>query len=159
MKKADVSVAALEALEERKRQSALQLLLKASRLVNERAVARMQSERASSSVRLSHTRLLPHLDFEGTRITELAERTGVTKQAVAKMIDELEEEGVVRREPDPSDGRAKLVRLTKRGLAGIHQGLSILDGLEQELEGGLGPRAMQQLKTHLAALVELLDRD
>ena len=55
-----------------------------------------------------------HIGPHGTRITELAERALLTKATVVYAVDELERLGYVTREPDPSDGRAKLVVSTPR---------------------------------------------
>ena len=52
---------------------------------------------------------------EGSRLTELAERVGVTKQSMGEIIDVLEQRGYVERVPDPTDGRAILIRRTQRG--------------------------------------------
>ena len=68
-------------IEAAKRVSAGHLLLKAARLLNERATARVR-EVARVEFRTPHTALLPHIDFEGTRLTELAARVGTSKQAV-----------------------------------------------------------------------------
>src|SRR4030095_11242930 len=92
-----------------------QLLLKAARLWNEQAIGRVQAAGATE-FRAAHTRLLPHISPEGTR---LAERVGITKQAVGKLVDDLEAQGVVVREPDPDDGRALRVRYTDRGAAAL----------------------------------------
>src|SRR5262245_60245524 len=55
-----------------------------------------------------------HVGPDGTRITELAERAWLTKATVVHAVDELERLGYVTREPDPTDGRAKLVKATAR---------------------------------------------
>jgi DNA-binding MarR family transcriptional regulator len=55
-----------------------------------------------------------HVGAGGTRITELAERAQLSKATVVHAVDELERLGYVTREPDPSDGRAKLVVSTAR---------------------------------------------
>ena len=59
--------------------------------------------------RPTHNHVLRHLDREGTRASVIAERAGLTRQAITMIVDELEEAGVVRREPDPEDGRAKRI--------------------------------------------------
>lgn len=56
-----------------------------------------------------------HIRAGGVRLTELAERTRLTKPTVVHALDELERLGYVRREPDPSDARAKLIFMTERG--------------------------------------------
>jgi DNA-binding MarR family transcriptional regulator len=58
-----------------------------------------------------------HVGASGTRITELAQRTLLTKATVVHAVDELERLGYVTREPDPTDGRAKLVVPTPRARA------------------------------------------
>lgn len=57
--------------------------------------------------------LRPH----GVRPSELAASARITKQSMGSLLDHLEAGGYVERVPDPSDGRAHLVRLTERGLA------------------------------------------
>jgi DNA-binding MarR family transcriptional regulator len=52
---------------------------------------------------------------EGRRPTDIATRVGVSKQAVNDALGYFEREGYLKREPDPLDGRAKVVRLTAKG--------------------------------------------
>ena len=61
--------------------------------------------------------LIPLLDASGARPTVLAQKSGVTKQAMSQLVRELETRGYVEQVPDPTDTRAKIVRLTKRGVA------------------------------------------
>lgn len=142
-------------LEAAKRESTGQLLLRAARLFNERAVARVQRS-GEPRFRLAHTRLFPHIDLEGTRLTELARRAGVTKQAVGPLVAELESFGVVRRQPDPEDGRALQVRFTQRGMRALLHGLAVLGELEDELAGEIGTSRMRELRRGLALLVDAL---
>lgn len=51
----------------------------------------------------------------GARLTALADRSGLTKQAVGEAVADLERLGYVERVPDPEDGRAKIIRLSSRG--------------------------------------------
>jgi DNA-binding MarR family transcriptional regulator len=147
---------ALAELRRRKRASLGQVLFKAARLMNERAVARVRAS-GVEGFRLGHTALLPHLDFEGTRLTELAERAGISKQAAGQAVEELERAGVVRREPDPEDGRAKRVRFTPKGLQGLLYGLSVLTELEEGLAARLGRTRTEALREGLVALLEVLE--
>jgi DNA-binding MarR family transcriptional regulator len=139
-------------LEAEKAQSTLQLLFKAARLINERAIARVR-ERTKQPVRVAHTTLLPHVDLEGTRLTELAARLGVTKQAAGQLVDELVEMGVLERVPDPADARAKLIRFSKRGRAGLLEGLNVLRELEEEMRSVVGAPTMRVLHEALTAIV------
>src|SRR3712207_4543485 len=119
-------------LEAAKRASLGQLLLKGARLLDEQALARVRA-RTGRDVRPSHTALLPHVDLEGTRLTTLAARLGVTKQAAGQAVAELQQMGMLETVADPTDGRAKLVRFSARGRRGLLEGIAVLRELEAEL--------------------------
>src|SRR5688500_14901029 len=73
------------------------------------------AEGGHTDVRPPHGNVMQFLDDDGTRVSVLAQRAQVTKQAMAELVLHLERLGYVERVPDPSDGRAKLVRATQRG--------------------------------------------
>ncbi len=145
-----------EKFEALKRQSVAQLLFKCARLVNERAITRVNERARGPALRAAHTTLFPHLNAEGVRGADLAKKLGVTKQAVSQLVTELEEWGVVEQIADPQDGRAKLVRFTKKGEQALLQGLAVLGELETELTDKIGKRRMQDLHTALLALEKAL---
>jgi DNA-binding MarR family transcriptional regulator len=143
-----------------KRQSVAQLLFKCARLVNEKAIERVnQRATVSPPLRAAHTALFPHLNADGVRGAELAKKLGVTKQAVSQLVTELEQWGVVEQIADPQDGRAKLVRFTKKGEQALLHGLAVLGELETELSDKIGKRRMQELHTALLALEKALAED
>src|SRR3954471_1884223 len=144
-------------LEARKRESVAQLLFKCARLVNERALAKVNELPQAIPLRTSHTNLLPHLDFDGVRITELARRLDISKQAVSQTIAELELMDVVETIPDPSDGRARLARFTEKGKLAIMQGLGVLRGIETEMERAIGKAKFDALHEALLALETMLE--
>lgn len=135
-----------------------QVLLKAARLYNELAIARVQKER-DPRIRLAHTTLFPHLSPGGIRPTDLAKRVGVSKQAVAPLVDDLLAWGMLERVEDPADGRAWLVRLTPQGGAAILDGLKILGGIEAKLRDELGSERMASLHAALSDTMDVLERD
>jgi DNA-binding MarR family transcriptional regulator len=61
--------------------------------------------------------LLWLMDEGGTRSTVLAQRAGVTKQAMSQLVRLMERQGYLEQVPDPTDTRAKVVRMTERGEA------------------------------------------
>lgn len=63
----------------------------------------------------AHQTVLEHLAADGSRLIELARLAGSTKQAMNHLVNDLEASGYVERAPDPTDGRAKLIRLTDHG--------------------------------------------
>jgi DNA-binding MarR family transcriptional regulator len=145
------------ALEARKRESVAQLLFKCARLVNERAIEKVNELPQAIRLRAAHTNLFPHLDFEGVRITELARRLDISKQAISQTIAELELMDVVETIPDPSDGRARLARFTDKGKQAIMQGLGVLRRIEAEMERSIGKTKFDALHDALLALEAMLE--
>lgn len=156
MRSKTITSAQLGELEAKKRASTAQLLFKCARLLNERAI-RTVRERTGRPVRVAHTLLLPHIDFEGVRSTELARRLGVSKQAVGQLVDELVEMRIVERVADPDDGRAKLVRFSARGRRSILDGLGVLGEIERDMEAALGRSAFAALHAALERLLAELE--
>src|SRR3954452_19520060 len=72
---------------------------------------------ARSQVSAAHIHITRHLSLKGSRLTELAQRAGMSKQAMGDLVDQCEAWGLVARAPDPHDTRARLVRFTPTGLA------------------------------------------
>lgn len=140
-----------------KRASVGQLLMKCGRLLNELGIARVREEMGLAELRTVHTNLFAHIDMEGTRLTELATRVGISKQAVGQLVDQLDTMGAVERVPDPMDGRAKLIRFRREGGQPVlMRGLAVLAQLEAEIESELGRRQMAQLHRFLRRLEDFL---
>lgn len=93
----------------------------------------------------------------GTRLTELAEQAQVTKQTAGFLVDQLEKAGWVERVPDPSDKRARLVRISAKGNEAIPVATAAVAAVEAEWEAHLGPRRMAQLRSTLGMLREITD--
>lgn len=147
------TAAEVEALEAAKARSFAQVLLQCARRFDEQALALVRA-RSGLAIRPAHTALFPHVDLAGTRLTELARRMGVSKQAVATLVDEMIEMGAFERVPDPSDARAKLIVFARRGgRLRIHEGLAVLGELEAEAERVLGCDAVRQLHRRLSELL------
>jgi DNA-binding MarR family transcriptional regulator len=68
-----------------------------------------------ADLRAAHVQVFSGGPIDGLRVTELADRAAMTKQSMHELVGHLERCGYVRREPDPADQRARLVRLTDRG--------------------------------------------
>ncbi len=91
------------------------LLLEAFRSLEREIVAALE-DRGASELRPSQAMALLLVDRAGTRLSDLAQRATITKQAMMQLVDDLQEMGCVRRVPDSQDARAKMVRLTAKGL-------------------------------------------
>src|SRR5690606_2008095 len=71
---------------------------------------------ARAQISAAHIHITRHLELRGTRLTELAARAGMSKQAMGDLVDQCAAWGLVTREPDPRDARARLVQFTPTGL-------------------------------------------
>jgi DNA-binding MarR family transcriptional regulator len=90
----------------------------------------------------------------GLRLTELAERLDVTKQAALKVVDEMEARGLVERMPAPGDRRAKLLRLTARGQQVRERALAASERMEAELREDLGDADVDAARRVLLRFIE-----
>jgi DNA-binding MarR family transcriptional regulator len=127
------------------------LLLRAQRDFDAELNARLR-ERGYQDVRLAHSALFAHIDLEGTRSSELAERAGMTKQGMGQLVADLEKKGYVERVEDPADGRAKLVRLTKKGRRHVRDAREIIREIETAYARGLGDERLETLRAILKDL-------
>ena len=106
---------------------------------------------------LAQARVMQRIGPEGTRLTQLAEAAQVTKQTAGHLVDQLERTGYVRRTPDPTDARARLVRLAERGIAAQPVAAAVLAEVEDEWRAHLGERRWRQLREALTSLREITD--
>jgi DNA-binding MarR family transcriptional regulator len=102
-------------------------------------------------------RVFQRIGADGTRLTELAEQAQVTKQTAGFLVDQLERAGYVRRVPDPTDARARLVQIAERGHAAVPIANAVVAEIEAEWNAHLGPRKAAQLRQALTALREITD--
>ncbi len=146
-----------ETLAQKKNESTAQLLFQTARRMNEYALAKVALQSDGPSPRASHMSLFPHIDLEGTRLTVLAQRLGISKQAVGQLVDDLEGMGLVERQPDPDDGRAKRICFSAKGRDAILQGLTVLGEVETELKDSIGQRHMRNLHQALTKALAALE--
>jgi DNA-binding MarR family transcriptional regulator len=72
---------------------------------------------ARDQISAAHIHITRHLSLQGSRLTELAQAAGMSKQAMGTLVDQCEAWGLVRRENDALDARARQVVFTDTGLA------------------------------------------
>jgi DNA-binding MarR family transcriptional regulator len=86
----------------------------------------------------AHIHITRHLSQSGSRLTDLAQHAGMTKQAMGSLVNQCEAWGIVRREPDPGDARARQVRFTDIGLAWLGAYRDAVVQAESELRQAIG---------------------
>jgi DNA-binding MarR family transcriptional regulator len=94
--------------------------------------------------------LVPLFEEDGLRIGELARRARLAKQTMTTMVRLLERDGLVRRERDPGDGRAVLVRLTPRA----HQARPMIETTLRELDRRVASRLTARQRAALPAALK-----
>lgn len=132
------------------------LMFIASRAASER-IFQVMVDAGYDDVTLAQARLLMGVDPGGTRLSVLAERAQIAKQTATSLVDKLESSGYVARVADPSDGRARLVRLTARAEAALPLARAEEVRIEEEWRAHLGERRMAELRRSLEDLREITD--
>lgn len=102
-------------------------------------------------VSAAHIHITRHLSPQGDRLTDLAERAGMSKQAMADLIDQCEAWGLVTREPDPLDRRAKRVCFTATGLEWQGAFRRAVAQAEAEFEAAVGTQVATVVRLGLEA--------
>ena len=105
-------------------------------------------------LRVPHMAVLQFPGPEGVRPGVLAERAGMSKQAMNQLLRSLESLGYLVRSDAPDEGRARLVGLTKRGRAAYAKIHGILRDIEREWSVELGPKRFTALKELLLRVWE-----
>ncbi|MFD3537135.1 MarR family winged helix-turn-helix transcriptional regulator [Streptomyces sp. NPDC058664] len=114
---------------------------------------RQLHEEGFEGIRFRHGSVFRFVDPDGTRLTELAARSGFSKQAIAEVVGELERFGYVERRADPGDRRAKLIALTERGRAGQLAAARILGDMERMWARHFGRDGIEALRRMLEEIV------
>lgn len=94
---------------------------------------------ARDQVTAAHIHITRHLALGGSRLTDLAAAAGMTKQAMGGLVGQCEAWGLVVREPDPRDARARRVRFTAAGVAWLAAFQRAVAQAEQEFRDDVGP--------------------
>jgi DNA-binding MarR family transcriptional regulator len=157
MARGNGETAALRRLEAEQQASFGHVLLEVARLYDALGQAQLNAALGEDVARPSVMRLIPYVTREGIRPTELAQLADVTKQAVGQTLARLERQGLVEFAPDPSDGRAVLVRMTEAGEAAAHAGLAALAAVQRELERKVGRDVVESAFVALRKIREELE--
>ncbi|MDE9367767.1 MarR family transcriptional regulator [Luteipulveratus sp. YIM 133132] len=108
-------------------------------------------------ITLAQSRAFQRVGPDGTRVTDLAEQARITKQTAVFLVNQLERAGYVERVVDPTDARARLVRLAGRGRALVEVARRLEAEVEQRWADHLGARDTASLRRILTSLREITD--
>ncbi len=119
-----------------------------------RRIIRELNAAGFEELRLPHMAVLQFPGPDGVRPGTLAERAGISKQAMNQLLRSLESLGYLTRSDAPGEGRARMIRCTRRGRAAYSKIHDILRDIEREWSAELGPRDFAQLKELLSRVWE-----
>jgi DNA-binding MarR family transcriptional regulator len=120
----------------------------------ERELFSVLADAGYHELRPTHGCVFGTIGPEGDRLTSLAERAGMTKQAVGEVVSELEKLGYAERVPDPSDGRAKIIRLTDRGQDSYKLAYSVMAEIQRRWEERYGAERVRAMLELMRDIVE-----
>jgi DNA-binding MarR family transcriptional regulator len=128
------------------------LLGRADQLFAE-GVTRAVHARGFAGIRLVHIALIRNVAEDGTRISEIARRAGMTKQATGQLVAEFVALGFIRLVADPADGRAKIARYTAKGKRLLVAIVASIAETEAVAARAVGAGQLAGLKASLARLL------
>ena len=111
-----------------------------------RRIIRELNEAGFKGLSLAHMAVFRYPSPDGARPGVLAERAGMSKQAMNRLLGTLEELGYLERSDAPDEGRARIVHFTKRGHAAYAKAIEVLRDIEREWNAELGPKDFAKLK-------------
>ena len=129
------------------------LLRVPAQAIQRRIIAELNSA-GFDDLRLPHMAVLQFPGPDGVRPSVLADRAGMSKQAMNQLLKSLEALGYLVRSDAPDEGRARMVRFTKRGHAVYQKMVDILHGIEQDWSAELGAKRFAELKELLGRVWE-----
>ena len=93
---------------------------------------------ARDQISAAHIHITRHLSLQGSRLTELAQAAGMSKQAMGNLVNQCEAWGLVKRASDSRDGRARQVVFTEAGLAWLAAFQMAVAQAEEEFKASVG---------------------
>ena len=119
-----------------------------------RRIIRELNEAGFKELSLPHIAVFRFPGPDGARPGILAERAGMSKQAMNRLLGTLEDSGYLVRSDAPDEGRARIVCFTKRGHAAWAKALEVLRDIEREWNDELGTKDFSKLKEILGRVWE-----
>jgi len=115
----------------------------------EARVIELMVDAGYAGARISHLSLTRNIDRDGTRVTELAQRSAMTKQAMGELVDQCADLGLVQRQKDAADGRARIVTFTEMGLKWLEDCRAAVVQAEREMSQEIGTHQLELIKDAL----------
>ncbi|HLZ16677.1 MAG TPA: MarR family transcriptional regulator [Cyclobacteriaceae bacterium] len=121
------------------------------------AVERL-AQKGYKGFKMTYMPVIMNIDLNGTNNNDLAVRAKVTKQAMSKVIKELQKSGFISSRTDPNDKRSVIFQLTTKGKSFIMSARESVGELMNEYRKEFGKKTFDDLLHKLVAIVEYNDR-
>lgn len=142
--------------EKQKNASLAHQLIKIGRLISMRGLTAAREAYQLPELKQSHLDLFPYIDFNGSSVSEIAIRKGVSKQSVSKLVQEMVLINLLSLKASPTDGRSKLVFFKTSGPQAIQKGFKALVSIDQQLKDELGESNYLSILKKTSRLIEAL---
>lgn len=106
-----------------------------------------------------HLDLISYIDPDGTTITEIARRKGVTKQSISKTVQELLDMGFLESRPNPADSRSKLISFNLNVDSAMVRGFEVLAQIDQAIADEIGRKEYQSLMEGMQRVMNKLESE
>ncbi|MEU1524234.1 MarR family transcriptional regulator [Nocardia rhamnosiphila] len=136
--------------------SLLKLLTLATRAVEAELNDELRT-RLAAELRPAHYAVFRYLDPAGSRVGELAAAAGMTQQSMGELVGQLERAGLVCRQVDPQDRRARRVVCTEAGLVALELAGERIARIEDRIRAEVGADGAVELRRLLSRVVAVLD--
>jgi DNA-binding MarR family transcriptional regulator len=134
-----------------------QLLLRASRILNAEIVDGLVQH--GFELRSTHTALLSNLDEQGTMLSTIARRAGMSKQAMGRLADELESLAYIKSSAHPDDRRSRMISFTAAGWELMRASFESLTDIERRYAKRMGRAQLESLRHSLELFIVASDSD
>ena len=114
----------------------------------------LAAEHGFPEMKMMYFGFLANLKPDGSTSKDLADCLKVSKQAISKMTQEIEQLGFIEFHPHATDGRASVIRLTEKGVLMLRTGLKVSEQIKAELAEKVGKKALDSMIDTLKILVE-----
>ncbi|NOZ53835.1 MAG: winged helix DNA-binding protein [Gammaproteobacteria bacterium] len=118
----------------------------------ENELAQILDSKGFTDVTTGNFNVLRHVNPEGIHLSKLAKDAQISKQAMGKMVGDLELKGYVKLIPDEADARAKYVRFTVKGQKLIDLAIVVIFEMETNYQAILGQKDYNKLRQSVSQI-------
>ncbi len=107
-------------------------------LANVKMLRELSEQLGLPNLKTVHLGLFAYIDPDGTTITEIARRKGVTKQSISKTVQELMDMGFLEARENPRDSRSRLISFNLQEGSAMRRGFDVLGQIDQAIAASIG---------------------